>query len=288
MPSDAPLLGAHCSIAGGLENALYTAHAYGCTALQMFTKNARTWAETPLTPEAGAAFERARSETGVTEIASHTPYLINLAGPDPTTQKRSDRALREELIRSSALKIPYVVLHPGSHGGAGEVDGIERITTAVNRLFSEMPDFSTRLLLETTAGQGNGIGHTFEQLAAILTDIEDADHIGICLDTSHIFAAGYDIRTRTAYEHTMDDFAGIIGLERLFLMHLNDSKTEFGSRVDRHAHIGQGHIGIDAFGFIMRDERLARIPKVIETPKEKGERDWDEINLSLLRKLWKE
>ncbi len=287
MPSDAPLLGAHCSIAGGLENALYTAHAYGCTALQMFTKNARTWAETPLSPEAAAAFDHARSETGITEIASHTPYLINLAGPDPTTRKRSNRALREELIRSSALKIPYAVLHPGSHGGAGEAEGMERITTAVNRLFSEVPDLSTRLLLETTAGQGHGIGHTFEQLAALLSEIDAAVPIGVCLDTSHIFAAGYDIRTRSDYEHTLSEFDRIIGLNRLFLIHLNDSKVEFGGRVDRHAHIGQGRIGIEAFEFIMRDERLARIPKVIETPKEKGERDWDEINLSVLRRLWK-
>lgn len=287
MKPDTPLLGAHCSIAGGLENALYTAGSYRCTALQMFTKNARTWAETPLTREAAAAFEKARSETGITEIASHTPYLINLAGPDPTTQKRSENALREELIRSTALKIPYVVLHPGSHGGAGEAEGMERITTAINRLFRDIPDPSTRLLLETTAGQGHSIGHSFEQLAALLTDIQDADHIGVCIDTSHIFAAGYDIRTRAGYEHTMDEFDKIIGLERLFLIHMNDSKTEFGSRVDRHAHIGQGHIGTDAFGYLMRDERLARIPKVIETPKDK-EKDWDEINLSLLRKLWSE
>mgnify|MGYP006292893591 FL=1 len=285
MASETPLLGAHCSIAGGLENALYTARSYGCTALQMFTKNARTWAETPLSPEAAAAFDHARSDTGITEIASHTSYLINLAGPDPTTRKRSIRALREELIRSSALKIPYVVLHPGSHGGAGEAEGMERIITAVNRLFREVPNLTSRLLLETTAGQGHGIGHTFEQLSRLLAGIEDAGRIGVCLDTSHIFAAGYDIRTRSAYAHTLNDFNRIIGLDRLFFIHLNDSKAELGGRVDRHAHIGQGQIGTEAFGCIMRDERLARIPKVIETPKEKGKLDWDAINLSLLRRL---
>ncbi len=287
MASKTPLLGAHCSIAGGLENALYTARSYGCTALQMFTKNARTWAEAPLSPEAAAAFDTARIETGITEIAAHTPYLINLAGPDPTIRNRSARALRKELIRSSALKIPYLVLHPGSHGDTGEAEGMERIITAVNRLFKENPNLSTRLLLETTAGQGHGIGHTFEQLSALLSGIDDAERIGVCLDTSHIYAAGYDIRTRSGYERTLTDFDRIIGLDRLFLLHLNDSKVALGDRVDRHAHIGRGHIGIDAFGFIMRDERLARIPKVIETPKEKGEPDWDEINLSLLRRLWK-
>lgn len=288
MRSKTPLLGAHCSIAGGLENALYTAHSYRCTALQIFTKNARTWAETPLTREAAAAFDHARSETGIAEIASHTSYLINLAGPDMDMQKKSRAALREELLRSSALGIPYVVLHPGSHGGSGEKQGMERIITAVNRVFSEVPDLSTRLLLETTAGQGRGIGHTFEQLAELLAGIDDSDHIGVCLDTSHIFAAGYDLRTRPAYEKTIADFDEIIGLNRLFFIHLNDSKADFGARVDRHAHIGRGNIGADAFGFLVRDDRLSHIPKVIETPKQKGKRDWDEINLNLLRRLWAE
>ncbi len=280
-----PLLGAHLSIAGGRHQALFRARDYDCTALQIFTKNARTWKETALTPEDVAAFDAAREETGIRHIAAHAIYLINIATPDPEKFNRSYDSLKAEMIRAAALDLPYVVLHPGSHQDTDEADGKARVAGTIRRLLGEIPDARTRLLLETTAGQGAGLGHSFEQLADLLSAIDRPDRLGICLDTSHIFAAGYDIRTAEAYRQTMADFDAVIGLERLYLLHLNDSKSDFGSRVDRHDHIGKGKIGLDGFACIMTDPRLARIPKIIETPKTKGKEDWDRINLQTLFSL---
>ncbi|GBC63439.1 deoxyribonuclease IV [Desulfonema ishimotonii] len=284
MPENKLLIGAHFSISGGLHNALYTARDYGCTALQIFTKNARTWKENTLSAGAIARFEAARRETGITAIASHASYLINLATPEPEKREMACHALTQELIRSSALAIPWVILHPGAHMGKGEDAGMARIADAVRAIFDAVPGVSPRLLLETTAGQGSGIGHTFDQLAALLEKIDAPDRTGICLDTCHIFAAGYDIRTAAVYGETMSRFDAVIGLEHLRVIHLNDSKKPLGAKVDRHAHIGDGEIGLTGFACLMNDPRLAHALKIIETPKEKGA-DWDAVNLARLRDL---
>lgn len=281
------LLGAHLSIAKGLHHALYSAATYHCNALQIFTKNAQTWKERQLSSEEIERFKQAKAETGIEAIASHTSYLINLAAPDPKKHTLSCKALKQELIRSSKLELPYVVLHPGSHMGKSPGEGVHRIAESINAVFAETPEATPRLLLETTAGQGTGIGHTFEQLAAIMEEIDEKERIGICLDTCHIFAAGYDIRNRSSCRKTMSVFDSIIGLSQLYLIHLNDSQKGLGSRVDRHEHIGEGMIGIQAFGYFMNAPELHQIPKIIETPKTKNGRDADAINLNKLRSLQK-
>jgi len=279
------LLGAHFSIAKGLEAALFEARSYGCGALQIFTKNANTWRERILADEEIARFRAAASETGINAIAAHTSYLINLAADDREKHSRSCQALEKELLRSSRLGIPFVVLHPGSHMGRGPAAGIQQIAESVNAILGGNPDIRTRLLFETTAGQGASVGCTFEQLAAIRKKIKARHKIGFCLDSSHIFAAGYDIRSEAAYQKTMAAFEAAIGLRHLYVIHLNDSKKELGSRVDRHEHIGEGLIGIRAFELFMNDKRLAHIPKILETPKQKNGRDADRINLEKLRSL---
>lgn len=277
------LLGAHFSIAKGLHQALFTARDYGCNAVQIFTKNSSTWKEKTLSNEDIRLFEEARKKTSIRHIASHTSYLINLASPEKKKYTMSLEALKQELIRCAALEIPFVVLHPGSHMESGVEAGIERIASAVNGVFDELPGNPTRLLLETTSGQGFNLGHTFEQLAAIMGKIQHRDRLGICLDTCHIFTAGYDLRTKAAYQKTMTTFESVIGLDHLYWIHLNDSLREMGTRVDRHEHIGQGFIGEKAFKLLMNDSRLRNIPKVLETPKGKGEKNWDLINLAKLR-----
>jgi deoxyribonuclease IV len=277
------LLGAHFSIAKGLHQALFTARDYGCTAVQIFTKNSSTWKEKTLSSEDIRLFDKARKKTGITDIASHTSYLINLASPEKIKYAMSCEALRHELIRCAALKIPLVVLHPGSHMESGVQASIERIASAVNRVFDKLPENPTRLLLETTSGQGFSLGHTFEQLAAIMGKVEDRDRTGVCLDTCHIFAAGYDLRTEAVYQKTFISFDSVIGLEHLYWIHVNDSMREMGTRIDRHEHIGQGFIGETAFKLLMNDSRLQAIPKVLETPKGKSEKDWDQVNLAKLR-----
>ena len=279
------LLGAHFSIAKGLHNALFKAQAYNCNALQIFTKNAHTWKERTLSPDEIDLFDQTRERTGIKAIASHTSYLINLATYERKNHDLSCNALKHELFRSSMLGIPFVVLHPGAHKGRGESAGIRQIAGSINNIFKQTKELQTRLLLETTAGQGSGIGHSFEQFKSIFNRINNKHRFGFCLDTSHIFAAGYDIRTSALYRKTINAFDDIIGLEHLHLIHLNDSKKKLGSKVDRHEHIGEGHIGINAFKLFMNDNRFQKIPKIIETPKGKEGKDYDGINLDRLRKL---
>ena len=277
------ILGAHFSISGGLHEALREAKRYGCSALQIFTKTSRSWKERTVSDEEVELFDKTRKNAGIKIVASHTSYLINLAAPDSEKHSLSCKALEQELIRSSALNIDFVVLHPGSLMGDGEKKGIDRISKSINSIFRRIPETGTRLLLETTAGQGTGLGHTFEQLHEMIEKIDLKDKTGVCIDTSHIFAAGYDIRDEFSYNRTIDEFDKITGFDKLFLIHLNDSKKGLGSRVDRHEHIGKGEIGIDAFRLIMNDKRLAGIPKIIETPKSGGGKDWDRINLRKLK-----
>jgi len=279
------LLGAHFSIAKGLHDAVYQARSYGCHALQMFTKNATAWKERTITREEQDRFEQARAETGIHAIASHTSYLINLASPDSKKHAMSCRALKQELIRSSALKIPFCVLHPGAHMDSGVSAGLTKIAESLNRIFSETETATPRLLLETTAGQGSGLGHTFEQLAEIIDRTDLKERVGVCLDTCHIFAAGYDIRTRETYQETMNRFDTILGLDQLFAIHINDSKKDLGSRVDRHTHIGKGALGVCAFRLLLNDERLLHVPKFLETAHTEGGVDWTRRNLDLLRSL---
>ncbi|MFC1858559.1 deoxyribonuclease IV [Thermodesulfobacteriota bacterium] len=282
------MLGAHWSIAKGLHHALQTAHVYGCNALQIFTKNATAWKERTLSPEEIALFQQTKVQTGIGIIAAHTSYLINLASIEKEKYAKACGALKQELARASLLGIPFVVHHPGSHKGIGDAEGINRITDSINSIFSDTPGSGVILLLETTAGQGSSVGHTFEQLAAIIDKIEKKARVGVCLDSSHIFAAGYDIRKKAVYGNTINAFEAVIGLKNLHLIHLNDSKTMFGSRVDRHEHIGRGYIGLEAFRCFMNDKRFRNIAKIIETPKKKKGKDWDKVNLKLLRSLVKQ
>ncbi len=279
------ILGAHFSIAGGLERAILEAASRQCNTLQLFTKNAMTWKEKPLTESAIQKFTEIKTKTGIDNIISHASYLINIAGPDPKKAAMSCSALKQEILRCRLLDIPCAVLHPGAHMGEGEAKGIARIAENINRIFEQTGGAATRLLLETTAGQGTSIGHRFEQLAAVMDQIEDKSRIGVCMDTCHIFAAGYDISDKSGYEKTMADFDDIVGLNNLRVLHLNDAKKAGGTRVDRHEHIGEGFIGIHAFELIINDARLQKIPKIIETPKIKNTQDGDTVNLDLLRKL---
>ncbi len=273
------ILGAHFSISKGLENAIYQANKYGCNACQLFTKSSQSWKEKELTDKEILLFEEAKDKTKITEIASHTSYLINPATDDKQKQSISYNALLKEMIRSSMLNIPYVVLHPGAHTGAGVEKGIQNIVETIKKVFDNSDKITAKLLLETTAGQGTGIGHTFEQIAELLQKTDNPQLTGVCLDTCHIFAAGYDIRTEESYNRTINNFDSIIGLNKLNLIHLNDSKKDLGSKVDRHQHIGEGFIGGAPFGFIINDKRLTNIPKILETPKKKDGIDMDAINI---------
>ena len=284
-PKKQSLLGAHFSIAKGVHRSIEEAVSYGCNTLQMFTKNANTWKEKEISGAEIERFQRSIEESGIAQIASHTSYLINLASPDPKKHAMSCEALKREFLRSASLAIPFVVLHPGAHMGVGEEKGVATIASSINRIFSQTPAVRARLLLETTAGQGSSIGHTFEQLAAILARIKQRDRVGVCLDTCHIFAAGYDLRSGISYRKTITRFDDVIGLEHLYLIHLNDAKKGFGSGVDRHQHIGAGRIGIEGFRALMNDARFFDTPKIIETPKETDGTDWDRINLDKLRGL---
>ena len=219
-PIQQTLIGAHFSIAKGLHDALFTAKSYGCPTLQIFTKNATTWKERNLSSAEIDLFEQAKTETGIKEIASHTSYLINLASPEKKKHAMSCSALKQEIIRSSKLGIPYVVLHPGFLMGSHEQEGIRRIAENINSIFDAIHSTTSRLLFETTAGQGSGVGHTFEQLAAIIDRVEDKDRVGVCIDTCHIFAAGYDIRNNRSYRKTIRTFDSTIGLQHLSLIHI--------------------------------------------------------------------
>ncbi|MCJ7771560.1 MAG: deoxyribonuclease IV [Desulfobacterales bacterium] len=264
---------------------MFTAESLNCNTLQIFTKNSSSWKEKSLHQNEIKCFKQAIQETGITTIVSHTSYLINLAGYHEKKQKLSCNALKQELIRSEMLGINYVVLHPGSHMGKGDVSGICRFSNSINEIFDQTREIKAQLLIETCAGQGSSIGHSFEQLALMIDKVHDKGRVGICLDTCHIFAAGYDIRNKELYEKTIQSFNETIGLQYLKLIHLNDSKKDLGSRVDRHEHIGKGKIGLIAFRCIMNDPRLFYLPKIIETPKDNNERDSDHINLTLLKGL---
>lgn len=279
------LLGAHLSIAGGLSKAVHQARALACTALQVFTKNANTWRERVLSVVDITDFKAAVKKTGIVHTAAHTSYLINLASPDSGKRSKSIRALKEEIRRASQLGIPYVVMHPGAHMGRGTMAGIQSLTDGINQVFEAIPENTVRLLLETTAGQGTCLGHRFEQIAEMLQAVACQDRIGVCIDTAHIYAAGYDIRNQTSFNNTIAEFEAVIGLHHLHMIHLNDSKKGLGSRVDRHEHIGKGTIGIECFKMMMNDPRFKFVLKIIETPKKGSGDNCDKQNLKRLLSL---
>ena len=276
------LLGAHVSIAGGFARAVERAEKLNCTAIQVFTKNQVRWDAPALKDDEIEEFNLRLSASGIRIVVGHSSYLINLASDDKTIAKKSIDALFLELDRCRKLGIPYYVIHPGAHKGAGKEKGIINIVYRLKEAVKEYGD-SVTICVETMAGQGTTIGERFEDIASIIDGV--GDEIGVCIDTCHIFAAGYDIRTEEAYNNTFSQFDRIIGMDFLKVLHLNDSKADLGAHVDRHIHIGKGRIGLKAFGFLMNDSRFAGIPKIIETPKDSNYEYYDRQNLETLRSL---
>lgn len=279
------LLGSHLSIEGGPHRALERADGYGFRTVAMFVRNQLQWSAPALSDEAVRAFRNAKRRLGMRPIVAHASYLVNLAGEDAVREK-SIAAMAGDLDRCGRLGIEYLVLHPGSNPDPDA--GIERIAEGLERIFAECPRRRVKVLLETTAGGGSTLGRTFTQLAAILSACRKRSRrLGVCLDTCHIFAAGYDIRTPAAYERTMAAFDVTVGRDKLLAVHLNDAKRPLGSRVDRHEHIGRGKIGTKGFRPLLTDPRMAEVPLILETPKGKDPqgRDWDEINAAKVRRI---
>ena len=277
-------LGSHISTSGGLDKGVDRAAALGIKAIQVFTKSERQWQARPLDPDMVAKFREMTAAAGIEHLVAHDSYLINVASPEPDKWERSREALMIELDRCDELGIPWLVSHPGAHMGTGPEEGVVRVAEAINRIHAERPDGKATILIETTAGQGSSMGARFEEIGEIIRLTADKRRVGVCLDTCHIFAAGYDIRTPETYAETMARFDEIIGLNYLKCLHLNDSLKEFDSRRDRHAHIGEGMIGTEGFANLMNDARLAGIPGILETPKDDaGEQD--RMNLATLRSL---
>mgnify|MGYP001606797763 FL=1 len=272
------------SIEGGVENAPLRGKKAGCQVIQIFTKNNNRWNSRQLTDKDINSFKKNSFDTGVIPSASHTAYLINLASPNTEIYKKSLEAFYDEMERAERLGLPYLIFHPGAHLGSGENTGLKKIADSINILLKKVSDFKLMLLLETTAGQGSHLGYKFEHLSEIIKMVDEKEKIGVCLDTCHIFAAGYDISNEYGYKKTFEDFNKIIGIDRLKAFHINDSKKELGSRVDRHEHIGKGKIGLTAFRLLLNDPRFKNISMILETPKGKTMRE-DKKNLSVLRKL---
>jgi deoxyribonuclease-4 len=272
------------SISGGVDTAFDRGEQVGCDAMQIFTKNNNQWRAAPLKEEAVERYHCRRAETGITPVVAHSSYLLNLASPDDELWHKSIEALLIEIERCDVLAIPYLVIHPGSHIGSGEEPGLARIADALNVAHDRLPDAQAKITLETTAGQGTNLGYRFEHLATMIAGTEVKDRLAVCYDTCHTLAAGYDFRTAEGYAEVFNEFEEIIGLERLAVFHLNDSKQGLGSRRDRHAHIGEGSVGLDGFRHIVNDSRFEEIPMLLETPKSKDMHE-DVENLARLRAL---
>lgn len=293
-PSNPMLLGAHTSIAGGIDKAIERGASLDCTTIQIFTKNSNQWKGKALSPDEVERFHLLRKKSQINPVIAHDSYLINMGSGNKELWDKSVAALIEEMERCRILEIPVIVIHPGSHTGAGEDEGIKNIVNGLNIIMEKTEGLNVSIALEVTAGQGSGIGYRFEHLARIIDGVTNKDRISTCLDSCHLFAAGYDISTPEGYEKVFDEFDKLIGFERLTCFHVNDSKKGLGSRVDRHEHIGKGFIGEDFFRLLMRDERFKNIPKIIETPKGPKGKDpkskdnamkEDRINLGLLRRM---
>lgn len=280
------LLGAHTSTSGGVSKAAERAKKLGFSAMQIFTKNNNRWFAKPIDEREINKFKTSLVNFDIKFVVSHDSYLINLCAANPEILKKSRTAFIDELTRCEMLGIPYLNFHPGSHTGRGEEEGLKVIAESINITHDKTKDFKVSSMLEITAGQGTALGYKFEHISKIIELVDDKSRMSVCIDTAHLFAAGYDFRSRETYYKTMKDFDGIIGLSKLKCLHMNDSKKELGSRVDRHDHIGNGFIGIEGFRNIMNDEKLASVPKILETPKGKDQLE-DLENLEVLKNLMK-
>ncbi len=276
------------SIAGGMDKAVQRASDVGCGCVQVFTKNNNQWKAKSIEPEVATRFRDALKQLDVRSPLSHSSYLINLASPDNALWKRSIDAMVIELLRASQLGIPYVVVHPGAYTSSTESRGLRRIIRALNEVHRQTVALDSICLLENTAGQGTCLGWQFEQLAQLLDGVKQPDRLGVCIDTCHAFAAGYPLATESDYRETTRALKRLVGISRIKAIHVNDSKRELGSRVDRHEHIGIGKIGRPAFARLMNDRRFQEIPMYLETPKEdhpKTGKPWDVVNLARLRRM---
>jgi deoxyribonuclease-4 len=278
------LLGSHMSISGGMYRAFERASLTGCTTMQVFTKNNNRWVAKPHTPGEIELYRLAAARSTVAPVLAHAAYLINLCAIDKSVLMKSRAALSDELNRCEALGILGLIVHPGSHVGAGESEGITRIADSLNVTHALTPAYQTLTILETTAGQGSALGYRFEQLAGIIDLVDEKGRIAVCLDTCHVYASGYDIGTRKGWEDTLKAFDDVIGLRRLAAIHVNDSRGALGSRVDRHDHIGKGRIGLPGFRMLMNDSRLHHVPKILETAKSDDMHE-DIENMDVLRSL---
>jgi deoxyribonuclease-4 len=281
-----PLFGAHMSIAGGCHNALLAARDHGCSCVQLFTKNANQWNARDLTDDEVRLFRRTLRQTKLRYPTAHDSYLINLASPNEELYRRSLEAFVVEMQRAEQLGLRYLVTHPGAFMDTDEDTGLARVAGALDEVHRRCAGFRVRILLETTAGQGTTLGHRFEHLARILSLAAEPERLGVCFDTCHVFAAGYPLAPERDYRETMRTFDRLIGLKRLCVFHVNDSLKPQGSRVDRHAHIGKGCLGLEPFRLLVNDRRFHNRPMLLETPKEgpNGE-DLDADNLAALRGL---
>ena len=274
------------SIAGGVHCAVERAASIGCTTMQMFVKNNNQWCGKKLTAEDISTYKKLLRESSIGPVVVHDTYLINLCATNKDILQKSRNALKDELDRCEMLGVEYLNFHPGSHLGAGEEEGIKRIAESLNLIHEQTASYSVKSVIETTAGQGTAIGYRFEHLRQIIDLVEQRERMAVCVDTCHIFAAGYDIVTEAGYDQTFRDFNSIVGLHRLVAFHVNDAKRERGSRVDRHEHIGKGTIGKAGFRLLMNDARFKTIPKILETPKEPEMKE-DVKNMRVLRSLVK-
>jgi deoxyribonuclease-4 len=281
-----PILGAHMSIAGGYHKALEAAAKLSMSSCQIFTKNNNQWRAKEITDEEAEKFKATLKELGIAHPISHDSYLINLASPDEELWRKSVEAFMVELQRAEQLGIPYVVTHPGAFTSTSEEAGLARVVEALDEVHAQTRGIKACCLLENTAGQGTCLGWRFEHLATIIDGVKDPDRLGVCIDTCHTFAAGYPLETEKEYKETMKSLAATVGLKKVRAFHLNDSKRELGSRVDRHEKIGAGKLGLEPFRHLLNDARFRKIPMYLETPKgeEEGE-DLDAINLRTLRGL---
>jgi deoxyribonuclease-4 len=278
------ILGAHVSIAGGIENAISHAESLGCETFQLFTKNQNQWKERHFSEEEIRKFNQALAHSNQNQhvLAAHDSYLINLCADNQEKLTRSRQAFVAEIERCDQLKIAYLIFHPGSHLGHGVDRGIDMVCESINWAIARAPHSTVRLLVETTAGQGTNLGYQLEQISRIAEGVEVPDRIGVCLDTCHVFSAGYDIRTGPGFQAFILKISDIIGLEKIFAFHLNDSKRELGSRIDRHEEIGKGKIGLDVFRVLVNDKRFEKVPGFLEIPG--GEKEY-KANLMLLKSL---
>ena len=277
-------LGAHVSIAGGLHLALERGRALGCGAVQIFLKNQRQWAARPMTDEDVRAFAAARRRTRIRRVFAHASYLINLATPDDRQWANAVDVFTDELERAEALGLACVVIHPGSHMGAGRTFGVGRVVSALDEVTRRTAGGRVRIALENTAGAGHAIGNRLSELGELLRRAARPERLGVCIDTCHLFAAGYDIRTRPGWNAVVAELVAEVELRRLLAFHLNDARAGVGSGLDRHEHIGQGFLGLRPFRWLLNDVRFTRIPKVIETDKD-PEPHADLRNLATLRRL---